>query len=339
MIAIRGTVSTGFRAPTLQEEFYSATNVSPSSAVVQLPANSAAAKIAGFSPLKPEKSDNFSIGFVAHPVDKLQITLDAYEIDIKNRILATGFLLGSVCDSTLPDGSCAPGHYTVISQAVNDAIAAHGNVLDTGLSYTGISIFTNAADTKTQGVELTATYASDFGELGHVDWSIGFNYNETTITKLRTADLTPWAISDLTKAPPKDKLVLGAFYTHSKWSVNLRETIYGPSSELVSTDGTGVDGTWLKMGVNGITDLDVGYQLTSKIKINVGANNLFDVKPPSVPNIPWMATVKDAQGHDVQVAVPGGRPVDGGNVYGHPYEFSPFGINGGYYYGRVTYSF
>ncbi|MDB5425696.1 MAG: TonB-dependent receptor, partial [Phenylobacterium sp.] len=67
--AIRGTASTGFRAPTLAEEFYSATNVAPTFAVVQLPANSASAAQIGFSKLKPEKSTNFSVGFVAHPVE------------------------------------------------------------------------------------------------------------------------------------------------------------------------------------------------------------------------------------------------------------------------------
>ena len=332
MIAIRGTVSTGFRAPTLQEEYYSATNVSPSSAVVQLPANSPAAAIAGFSPLRPEKSDNYSIGFVVHPIDKLQITVDAYEIDIRDRILATGFLLGSLCTAPT-NGPCPAANYIPVSAAVNAAIAGHGNRIDTGVSYTGISIFTNGANTRTQGAELTANYPSDFGDLGHVDWSAGFNYNETTITKQaklpaavtnaafgQTTILTPSAISDLTKAPPKDKLVLGAFYTHAKWSVNLRETIYGPSSEIVSTSGTGVNGTWLKIDVTGITDLDVGYQLTNAIKLNAGANNLFDKNPPTVPNV-------------------GGRPIDGGNVYNHPYGFSPWGINGGYYYGRVTFTF
>ena len=95
MAALRGTIATGFRAPTLQEEFYSGTNVSPSSATVQLPANSAPAVIAGFQPLKPEKSTNYSVGFVFHPMDGLQITLDAYQIDVKNRIQTTGFIYGS----------------------------------------------------------------------------------------------------------------------------------------------------------------------------------------------------------------------------------------------------
>ncbi len=324
--AIRGTVSTGFRAPTLAEEYYSATNVSPSSAVVQLPANSAAAQSAGFSSLKPEKSTNYSIGFVAHPIERLQITVDAYEIDITNRIVGSGFLLGSVGTAT-------------VSQGVLNAIKAHGNTLEPGLSYTGISIFTNGANTRTRGVELTATYASDFGDIGHVDWTVGFNYNDNEITHLaplpavvtsvpygQTAILSPTAISALTTATPREKAVLNGYYTHDKWSVNLRETVYGSTSEIVSTSGTGVGGYTEKVGVTGITDLDIGYKITDSLKLDVGAYNLFNTEPPTVPNI---ATTSGS----------GLRPEDGGNVYNAPIGFSPFGIDGGYYYGRVTYTF
>ncbi|HEV7383945.1 MAG TPA: TonB-dependent receptor, partial [Phenylobacterium sp.] len=92
--AIRGTVSTGFRAPTLAEEFYSATNVAPTFAVVNLPPNSPAAHLVGFQNLKPEKSTNYSVGFVAHPFEGLQITADAYQIEIRDRVIPTGTLLG-----------------------------------------------------------------------------------------------------------------------------------------------------------------------------------------------------------------------------------------------------
>jgi iron complex outermembrane receptor protein len=72
----------------------------------------------------------------------------------------------------------------------------------------------------------------------------------------------------------------------------------------------------------GITDLDVGYQVTPTIKLEMGANNLFDQRPPNVPPTPG-----------------GTRPANGSNVYNAPIGFSPWGINGGYYYGKVTLSF
>jgi len=332
MIAIRGTLSSGFRAPTLQEEYYSGTNVSPAFAQVQLPPNSPAAAIAGFSKLRPEQSDNYSIGFVAHPIQRLQISLDAYEIDIRDRIVGSGFLLGEEINSG--------GTETIISQAVLNAISAHGNVLDSGLSYAGIQLFTNGVNTKTQGAELTANYSSDFGEFGHVDWSAGLNYNQTTVTKIvalpaQDVDaaigqvnlLSPNAISTLTKATPREKVILGAYWTLDKWSANLRETIYGPTSQLISIDGsgTGNGATNLQIGTTGITDLDIGYKITRNLRVDMGANNLFDIRPPTVPNVP------NGSG--------GVQPADGNNVYGEPAQFSPFGINGGYYYGRVTFTF
>ena len=107
--------------------------------------------------------------------------------------------------------------------------------------------------------------------------------------------------------------------------MNLRETIFGPESEILSLSGTGVDGVNAHIPVTGITDLDVGYFITPRLKLDLGANNLFDHRPPNVPNVP------NGSG--------GFRPGDGNNVYGEPDQFSPWGIDGGYWYGRVTYNF
>jgi iron complex outermembrane recepter protein len=323
MIAVRGTISNGFRAPTLAEEFYSGTNVSPSSADVQLPANSPGAVIAGFAPLKPEKSTNYSVGLVAHPIDGMQISLDVYQIDIRDRIVVTGFLYGS---------DVSGGKNNVISQAVLNAITAHGNTLDSGISYAGISVFTNGVDTRTQGAELTVNYASDFGAYGHVDWTGGLNYNKTSITKLyplpaqdfsaapaiitQTTLLSPSAQSSLTTATPREKFVGNAYWTLGKWSANLRETVYGETSELTSTSNITTN---LQIPVSAITDLTVAYKITDSIKAELGANNLFDKTPPNVPNLPGL-----------------NKPANGGNVWNAPMTFSPWGINGGYYYARVT---
>jgi len=319
MFAIRGTVANGFRAPTLAEEFYSATNVSPTAATVQLPPNSPAAALLGFAPLKPEKSTNYSVGFVAHPAPGLAITLDAYHIDIKNRIIGSGLYLGL-------NGA------TVVSQAVLNAIAAHGNVLDPTVTFVGVSLFANGVDTRTEGVDLTATYTTDLDAWGRIDWSLAANYNDTKITKqappppalaAQGALLSTTAISDLTTASPKEKVTLGALWAINKWSVNLRETIYGESSEIVSPDGTGAPPNYTnKIGVKGITDLDVAYQVTEQVRVSAGANNLFDQKPPNMIQFP-----------------PSGGLADGSNVYDAPLGFSPFGINGGYYYAKVVVSF
>jgi iron complex outermembrane receptor protein len=322
-IAIRGTVSTGFRAPTLAEEYYSATNVAPTFAVVNLPPNSAAAAAAGFAPLKPEKSDNYSVGFVAHPIDRMQLTVDAYEIDIRDRIINTGTLVGKV-------GS------TIVSQGVLNAIAAHGNILDPSVTYVGAAVFTNGANTRTRGIEATLTYASDFGDMGHVDWSAAFSYNKTTLTKLaplpaivtnvaagQTSLVSPTSLSYLTTATPREKLILGANWTLGRFSVNAHETIYGPSNVIFAPNGAGIgpNATNVRINTTGITDLSVAYQLFPNVKLEAGANNLFDIRPPVIPFIPGVGLA------------------DGNNVYNEPAQFSPFGIDGGYYFTRATYTF
>lgn len=321
-IGVRGTVSNGFRAPTLAEEFYSSVNVGPGSTFGQLPPNSPAAQLLGFPKLKPEKSTNFSFGFVAHPLPRLQITVDAYQIKIRNRIVASGNIFGSLGTS-------------VVSQAVLNALISRGVSLADAASYAGINIFSNGVDTRTRGVEATANYASDFGDYGKVDWTVGVNYNRNKITRIaalpaavynaafdQTSLLSLNAKEGLTTASPRVKTILNALWTHGKWSVNLRETIYGTSSQHESFDGSGTGGgaTLVKIGTTGITDLNVGYKLTRHFRLDAGANNLFDKQAPTTPLV-------------------GGRPVSGGNVYYAPVGFTPWGINGGYYYARATFTF
>jgi iron complex outermembrane receptor protein len=226
---------------------------------------------AGLFKLKPERSTNFSAGFVLHPLPKLQITVDAYQIKIRDRIVASGNVFGSV-------GT------TVISQAVLDALHSRGVSTADATSYSGINIFTNGVDTRTRGIEATATYASDFANVGHFDWSLGFNYNKTDITKINalpsqvydgstnTALLTQYAKDGLTTATPRVKVIGNILWTHSKWSINLRETIYGETSQHESPDGTGsgADAQLVKIGTTGITDLNIGYKLTRGLRLDVG---------------------------------------------------------------------
>ena len=116
MVALRATYSNGFRAPTLAESYYSATTVSPRSAFVQLAPNSPGARLVGINGLKPEASTNISAGLVLNPRAGLAITLDAYQITIRDRIVGSGALYDSGGAVNAP--------------AVTAAILANGNVLD-----------------------------------------------------------------------------------------------------------------------------------------------------------------------------------------------------------------
>jgi len=314
MFAIRGTVSTGFRAPTLAEEHYFGVNVAPSSAFGQLPPNSAAAALAGFNPLKPEKSDNYSVGFVLHPAPNLQFTVDAYDIELHDRIINSGDIFGLLGGET-------------VSQNVLNAVVSGGITLPTGVSTVGIQIFSNTANTSTKGVEVTGSYASDFGDFGHVDWTLGFNYNKTDITRLfalpeqvtvpdigQTSLLTAQSETALTNATPRYKIVLQALWTLHRWSATVRETIYGPTAQWSAAPS---DMVYYQIGATGITDLDIGYKFSKNIQLDVGANNLFNIIPPGIQD-----------------------PASNfGHVFNAPYAFAPWNPNGGYYYGKLTFTF
>lgn len=314
--ALRGTVATGFRAPSLLESYYSATNVGPTTAFVQLPPNSAAAKLLGYKDLAPEKSTSFSIGTVIRPIDKLNITIDAYQVKVKNRIVGTGSIFGLVGGVLQPSN----GQYT--GQDVLNAIAAHGNVLDPTVlagGDVGVTLFTNGADTRTRGVDLTASYPTAIGD-GTITWSLSANYNKTKITKLKLSDafFAADSRSIIENASPKYKVIAGALLDVGPFSVNLRETFFGKASQVVLYNGTTPT---VKVGAAAITDLEATYKLTDAISFSAGANNLFNKKADTVPN------------------GPDGLPIDGGAVLDAPVTFSPYGINGGYYYGRINVAF
>ncbi len=315
MFAVRGTVSTGFRAPTLAESYYSATNVSPTSAFVQLPPNSAAAALVGINGLDPEESTNYSLGFIAQPSDNFSITLDVYKIEIDSRIVGSGALYGI--------GGA------VNSPAVVAAIAASGNVLDPTVTFQGISMFANGLDTETEGAELVINYASDFGSAGTVDWSLAANYVNTEVVSIAPspAQLAPQslydaaAISYLENTAPDYRFVFGALWRLGPFSANLRQTLYGPSYDLESPDGgtyyrNEIDSTWT-------TDLELSYDITDNITAAIGANNLFNEYPP----------LKNATLLGIYAA-----NNDNSAVTQYP-TFSPFGYNGGFYYARVNVGF
>ena len=315
-VALRGTLSNGFRAPTMAEQYYSSTNVSPSSAYVQLAPNSAAARLVGVNGLKPEKSTNYSLGLVLHPEAKTTITLDAYVINIRDRIVGSGALNGSGFD--------------VNSAAVVAAIIANGNVLDPTVSETGINIFSNAVNTQTKGLEAVYSYASNFAEMGKVDWSVTGNYNKTEVTSINQApaQLAPQtlldakAISDLETAAPKFRLNFGALWRIGAWTINARESVYGPSSEMDTKNS--IDYYETKIKTTALTDLEVGYKWSKAITFTVGANNLFNQYPDH-----GNATLQA-----IRVAAK-----DNAAVSSNYPSFSPFGINGGYYYAKMNYAF
>src|SRR5688572_5330917 len=152
--AIRGSVSTGFRAPSLAQSFFSSTatnflNLGQGLVPVEsltLPVASAAAHVLGAVALKPEQARNVTGGLVITPMTSLDITIDYYRIEIDDRIVLSGnFTAPPIAALLAPFGA-------------NSA-----------------RFFTNAIDTRTNGVDLTANYRTTLGPAGEVRLHAGYN--------------------------------------------------------------------------------------------------------------------------------------------------------------------
>ncbi|HWX90629.1 MAG TPA: hypothetical protein VNY75_10005, partial [Rhizomicrobium sp.] len=200
-------------------------------------------------------------------------------------------------------------------------------VLDPTVSQTGVALFVNGISTLTQGIDLSVNYLTDFGDYGSVSWTLAGNYNDTSISKqiATPTALAPQSLfsqtttSLLTRANPKEKVGLSALWTLDAWTVNLRETFYGPTSAYYSPDG----GTYYlnEVKTTAITDVEIDYHYLESWTIAFGANNLTDKNPES------------------RLAVNATTLSDGSNVVGAPLGISPYGINGGFYYTRLTFNF
>jgi iron complex outermembrane receptor protein len=326
-IALRGTASTGFRAPTLEEEFYSGINVGPTSVSGVFAPNSPGATFLGVGGLKPEKSTNYSVGLVTHFLPRLTMTLDGYAIKITDRIVQSGNFYGYNGNPNV-----------VVSPSVISALKASGVPIDPAIlasaaGTVAIQTFVNGADTQTYGMDYVATYPLDLGADGHMDLSLSGNYNSTNITRVAKPPsnvaqsvvlLDQNARSFIEDSSPKFSLTFSDYYTLGKWSFNLRETFYG-ASYIYEQDPVlpQYDKNEIKPAV--ITDLDISYQLPHGIKVSAGANNLFDVYPTKKSSL-----FRQGQFNTNNSAYASSM---------YPSNFSSFGFNGGAYYGKIVWSF
>jgi iron complex outermembrane receptor protein len=330
--ALRGTVSNGFRAPTLAEEFFSSTNVGPTSATVVLPPNSAGGRLLGLgNGLQAEKSRNYSFGVVFRPLPAMSVTADLYEIDVTNRIVATGDIYATFVN----------GVPTAAAEAINAAIKANGRTIDPVVLASGgvaVQTFANGLDTRTRGLDLAAQYAVDY-PLGHVNYTLTGTFTDTALTN-NPASLSPAifagqslydtrAISDLTESSPKFVFGAGADWTWNHLSVNVLEKLWGPSAEWATDGGNTTlpngQAKYFKSTIGTIptTNLDVGYKMSKYLRISIGAINLFDRYPPLRNSQMLGSFFSHHNSTAVQI-----QPI-----------WSPFGIDGGYYYAKATFSF
>ncbi|WP_231613466.1 MULTISPECIES: TonB-dependent receptor [unclassified Pseudoalteromonas] len=317
-ISLRGALSSGFRAPSMQQLYFN--NISTQFVVDDVTGNLVAEEVGtfrndstlaqslGIPKLTEEKSQNRSLGIVYNVTDNINVTLDYYSIDIDDRIVISNRLgkgLSPSLDAALISSGAGAGQF-----------------------------FLNGADTETQGIDFVATWNTE-GLGGTLDFTLAANFTKTDVVSLFTPAgsgletvpvedvFSDQEISIIEEWQPEDRINLSALYQRDDWTVNLSLNRFG--------EYTVEDGGRQTYGAEILTDVKVNYFITENLSVNIGANNLFDVYPDenTIGNS-RTGTIVDAQGNTI-VSSPG--------VFKYSRRSAPFGFNGAYYYLGAEYRF
>lgn len=305
--SLRGSVSNGFRAPSMHQRYFSAIStvfVNTSAGFVPLQQgtfrnNSDIAQAFGIPSLEAEKSMNYSVGFTSRPGKSWNITVDGYMIDIKDRIVLTGSFTRAS------------------SPVVNNILSAYPDV-------TSAIFFTNAIDTRTKGIDIVVSRSNRLGK-GTLDVTLAGNFNETEVVgDIKTSDVLKadpnlangvlFNIEErgrIERAQPRNKFALTGNYRQGKFGAVLRATRFGEVASIFNgTDRTRDEFFDPRV----VTDASLSYRFWNVVNVTVGANNIGDVYPDKLKN--FLNTS------------------DGRFVYSR--NATQFGFNGGYYYTALT---
>ncbi|EIM74557.1 TonB-dependent outer membrane receptor [Nitritalea halalkaliphila LW7] len=291
-ITLRGSTSTGFRAPSMQQRFYSRVNTLfvtlPGQGLVPVESgtfrnDSEPARILGIPELQQETSRSFTLGTTVQLLNNLELTVDAYQIDIDNRIILTNnFTAGG-----------------------DPALAAQLDAVNANTA----NFFTNAIDTRARGIEGVLTYKKFFSNRSKLDLMLAGTFIDNKVRRDENGDIIVRASpileatgqlgnyfnredqSRVEVANPRNKISAMANYNIGDFSIMLRVVHFGEVVFLDPTMGTdpsafpintftgqreSLDQTFSPMTV---TDLTFSYRFNDNFRINIGANNLFDVYP------------------------------------------------------------
>lgn len=317
-LAIRGALSTGFRAPSLQQSAYTAytTNLGEGGVLLSsftATAGSAFPAALGVQGLNLETSKNISLGLVYDVNSALSVSLDAYRVKIDDRIT-----LGSLQNAD--DVSFNPEAVA----ALNATGAVQGNY------------FSNAVNSTTQGLDVVITYQTEL-LAGNLDVTLAGNLNETEIDSVNSPDGIPESValddlqrSFLTDGQPKQRATLTFDYTREAWSGVVRANYYGETDIIYfGNDHIGLPGFLSPTGSFKPTsvvesavliDVNLAYQLSDNLQLSAGINNLFDKTP-------------DELGEDEALDF-----ITNG-AFKYPVRALPYGFDGMTYYARVNFSF
>jgi len=306
-IGLRASASTGFRAPGVQQKFYSSVSTNLNAAGVLTETltareNSAVTRAFGIAPLQEETSKSASIGMILRPTNNFSVTADLYRTNIDDRIVFSSNIAPE-------SGPCAT--------AAACPIRAILDPLRVGQA----QFFTNAIDTTTTGFDLVAQHTTrGQGSTLVLSGQLGFNRTKVKDRHSQSSVLTGAQLFDDTqvtlieKGQPRQHHVVAADYTTGPWNATVRANYFGEVEGQGFTPG--FIQTW---EAKWIVDLTGRYSFTKKLSLSAGINNLFDTYPTK-----W----------DPVKAAP--FPQLG---FTHCWETCPFGINGRSFYAKVDYAF
>ncbi len=314
-LALRGAISTGFRAPSLQQQFFAAASTQNVNGVlldtVTLPVGNPVAQALGATPLEAEDSKSYSAGAVVSALPGLTLTVDAYQIEIDDRIVVTENL----------------GAFGTPAQnaQVRAVLTAAGFP-----TVTAARFFINGIDTRTRGIDAVATYR--FALAGFdLGLTAGANYNKTEVTRNAAASGPLGQVPGLVlfgrqetlrteRGQPRTKINLGVDVDRGPFGLTVRANRYG------KVLGAGAEPFFdVPLSAKWVTDLELRANIGDRFDLAVGSNNVFDVYPDPVP-----------RGFVVTNPVNGLTRNYPATNYVAPYSaFSPFGFNGRFVYGRV----
>ncbi|MDO8178519.1 MAG: TonB-dependent receptor [Undibacterium sp.] len=263
-VVLRGSLSSGFRAPSLQQVYFSSTFTDFISGVPQdvvlAPNGGTIANAAGIPKLKEETSRNYTLGLTLKPANNVAVTADLYRINISDRIVLSGRF----------DADNYP--------ALGATLAA--------LGVGQAQFFVNSIDTKTQGLDLTASHKIDLAG-GKFSTFLGLNYSKTEVTKVKAppslSGFEDVLLSErerlfIEQGGPRVKANLGFDYSRGAWAGDLKVIHFGEQT-LGTFTGTagGMPNAYYAPKTS--ADMSLTYAFNDSTKLTVGVTNLLNVHP------------------------------------------------------------
>ena len=273
-LAIRGSIQNGFRAPSLQQQFFATTSTNFINGVpfeiATFPVSDPVAVALGAKALDAEESTNYALGGVFRNAG-FSLTVDAYRIEVKDRIVLSENL----------------------TQANVRAFLTASGFVGVG----GGRFFINGVDTTTKGVDIVANYKLGTETAGEFNFTAAANFNSTNVTKIPTtaqlSALNPAPVlfdrlNVLTfeKGTPRSKISGSVDWSMGPFGATMRATHYG---EVLSPGTTAA--TDLTLKADTVFDLEGRWNITEQIRLSLGADNVFDEYPTGTP--PFLNTTSN----------------------------------------------